>query len=141
MHVFPMVAYIARALREGGQAHPALGRAHQALDYLGSLDSLSTEWPRIMRRALNRTDTFRSLGKGGGHLITSDPTLPDRAAMRRFLHTNSSLLTALCLVLLPDFKCLNYSVPPQCAVNAATMARAVDGLQCGHLRLPVPRVQ
>jgi hypothetical protein len=121
LHVAPQVAFLAGALDRGQIAG---GR----LDMIGDIDQMESEWARIGETIsgwppYDATETEhdhpRSDATSGSAaraamqaLVAPDEQEVDAAST---MDEPSPERLAVCRVLLPDFACLNYDLPPDCA--------------------------
>jgi len=82
------------------------------LDFVGKLEDLPSEWAALQaahrNRGLGELLPFKRLNLTvGGHMSSQDP-FGMREALRTLLDRRADLRTAICTLLLPDYKCFNY---------------------------------
>ena len=94
------------------------------VDFIGRLENWDEDWRCLARQLqLPANVTFnRALG---AHDSSGDPT-GDRAAAAALVASDVATLAALCLILLPDFACLGYALPPGCVPEVARLAAALQ---------------
>ena len=90
-------------------AFTSVGALAMGVDFIGRLEHFDLDFARLLARLRLPVDTPFNRS-AGAHASSADP-LRDRAAAAAVLREDADA-AAVCLLLLPDFACLGYAVPP-----------------------------
>ena len=124
LHVLPQVGFVVQALHDGNV--PVRG-----LDFVGKIEELDDEWERL-GNAVKEAHGIISWPRFNPNLWAdqthpnrqSDPHTKSNAASGNAarMHMDSLVSTvngperiALCRIMLPDYACFGYELPPDCA--------------------------
>ena len=110
---------------EAEHVYAAAGALGMGLDFIGRLERFDADWARLSALLVLPPDARPFNRTAGAHDSSRDPT-GDRAAAAAYLRDTPDAQAAVCLLLLPDFACLGYALPPACVAEVARLAAAMQ---------------
>jgi len=146
LHVFPQATFVSQAMQQRKAHHGA------QIDFIGRLEHFDEGWQELTTRITGvpheyHPNTFlKTVRTGPGQTLTKswhetlgttahrgsdkDSGFLPRAAMAE---TAYEYELALCLILLPDFACFSFPLPPTCdlGLRLARLGQWRDGIECG----------
>ena len=139
-HMLPQSAFFSRA--QPG----AIGRSccDGHIDLLTSMERLGEAWRMIgasvqaaallrdPRASPHAWPVFNQSTRSRHSQSNAHASFPPRVAMERLLRDSPPHARALCRILLPDYECFGYSLPPVCAAAIGP----AHGVSCELRRLP-----
>lgn len=98
----------------------SVGALAMGVDFIGRLERFDADFARLLARLRLPADSPFNRS-AGAHASSADPTR-DRAAAAAVLRDDADAAAAVCLLLLPDFACLGYELPPACVPEVRRLA-------------------